>query len=211
MAAHVISNLDVHDGMGDCLQCRRRVAVVFLPDPDRPGGHLRACPFDNPVADAIQAAVSRTFSPVPQESGITVKVIDDDDPPATAKIPRRIQKGHPERDIQEAIVKALEVCGCIVMQTSAWRQRGPSGVTPGIPDLLVRWPGLTPGYVLGIEVKAPNGRPTPEQRQAEANGFIVAFVRSPKQALEAVYVLMHSVNSERSQRNRIQAMIEDLS
>lgn len=95
-------------------------------------------------------------------------------------------RAHPERDIQEAIVDALHLCGCTVYQTSAWRQKGPSGVMPGIPDLLVRWPGMASGFTLGIEVKAPKGTVSPAQVAAMLEGVCVGIAHSPREALQFV-------------------------
>lgn len=88
-----------------------------------------------------------------------------------------------EKDVQAAIVEALRLAGAEVMQTSAWRQRGPSGVSPGVPDLLVFHPRV-PRACLPLEVKRPGGRLSFQQTRYRDLGLIaVAF--SVDQALEA--------------------------
>lgn len=89
-----------------------------------------------------------------------------------------------ERDVQDAIVKVLELCGMTVLHTSAWRQKGPSGVAPGVPDLLVFIPGM-PLVAVGLEVKRRGGVLSPAQKlHIEAGRYQV--VRSPQAALDAV-------------------------
>lgn len=95
-----------------------------------------------------------------------------------------------ERYIQEAIVAALAAAGCVVYQTTAWRQRGPSGVTPGIPDLLVHVPGMRQGHLIALEVKGPKGIISPAQQAAFAAGAIAAFVHTPLEAIDAVYTAL---------------------
>ena len=79
-----------------------------------------------------------------------------------------------EHDIQRQIVDALRICGLDVYETTAYRQKGSSGVDKGIPDLLVSVPPL-PIYI-GVEVKRPGGKfSSPEQREAFHRGaFVVA-------------------------------------
>lgn len=57
-----------------------------------------------------------------------------------------------EHQTQQRIKDALLLAGFGVWHTSAFKQKGPSGVTKGIPDLLV-WHDLIPNTFLGIEVK----------------------------------------------------------
>lgn len=59
-----------------------------------------------------------------------------------------------EHQIQAAIVDALRLAGFTVRESTAYRQKGPSGVDKGIPDLLVAHP-LVKGIYLGLEVKRP--------------------------------------------------------
>jgi len=74
-------------------------------------------------------------------------------------VPRR----QPERAEQQAIVRLLRTLGCAVYVLGTTRPRGDYGgtcQTPGMPDLYVFLPH---GAALWIEVKAPKGRPRPEQ------------------------------------------------
>ena len=57
-----------------------------------------------------------------------------------------------EKDIQQAIGDALMVCGFVVQSTTAHRQKAASGVSLGVPDLLIYHP-LVPCCCLGLEVK----------------------------------------------------------
>jgi hypothetical protein len=59
-----------------------------------------------------------------------------------------------ESDVQKLIVDALRLAGLTVLHTSAFKQKGPSGVSKGVPDLLVAHPLLN-GCFIGIEVKRP--------------------------------------------------------
>jgi len=81
-----------------------------------------------------------------------------------------------EDQVQQEIVRALQMAGYHVDHTTAYRQRGPSGVSRGIPDLLVSH-ALVPGVYLGVEVKRP-GRfrysSTEQQLAAESGRFFVA-------------------------------------
>lgn len=91
-----------------------------------------------------------------------------------------------ESDVQQAVTDALTLAGCDFWQTSAWRQKTSSGVTKGIPDLLVRLPSMAAGIAIGIEVKAAKGRASSDQANAINRGLIAAVVRSPIEALQAV-------------------------
>jgi hypothetical protein len=73
-----------------------------------------------------------------------------------------------ESDIQQAITTALECAGFTVRHTSAFRQKGPSGVSKGVPDLLCFHPSVPWSY-MGLEVKRPGGKLTLEQEQALEN------------------------------------------
>lgn len=85
--------------------------------------------------------------------------------------------------VQGAIVSYLRLLGHQVWHTSAFRQSGPSGVSKGVPDLLVLPKGGEPGVLIGIEVKR-SGKlvwSSPEQEAAFLNGaFSVA--QSPEAA-----------------------------
>lgn len=95
-----------------------------------------------------------------------------------------------EHDLQRAIVDALRAHGHLVYETTAYRQKGASGVDKGIPDLLVlpkNWrgdPTLT-GYLRGIEVKVPGKIKwsSPEQELAWLDGSFVV-VQSPVAAID---------------------------
>lgn len=96
-----------------------------------------------------------------------------------------------EADVQAQIVDALRYMGHIVLVTSRQRHRcrkcgawgsGGDGCDKGIPDLLVNIGGAT---WLGLEVKGPRTRLSPEQRFLEADGRI-RIVRSVEDALAAV-------------------------
>ena len=62
----------------------------------------------------------------------------------------------PEARLQGEIRRALELHGMHVWSTSAFRQRGPSGVSPGIPDLYVLDPARRRAAFM--EVKTKRGR-----------------------------------------------------
>jgi hypothetical protein len=86
-----------------------------------------------------------------------------------------------ESDVQGAIKDALSACGFTVRHTSAFRQKAPSGVDKGIPDLLV-FHASYPGWYLGMEVKTDVGKPSPEQKIAMDAGEY-PIVRKPSDAL----------------------------
>lgn len=93
-----------------------------------------------------------------------------------------------ETQLQFAIVDVLKLAGFSVKHTSAFRQTGPSGVSKGIPDLLVSHRGIPLCY-FGMEVKLPQGKLSPEQKQAvSAREYVV--VRSPIEALDQAIEIM---------------------
>lgn len=95
-----------------------------------------------------------------------------------------------ETQLQAAIVEVLKLAGFSVKHTSAFRQTGPSGVSKGIPDLLVSHRGIPLCY-FGMEVKLPSGKLSPEQQQAvSAREYVV--VRSPIDALDQAIEIMGS-------------------
>lgn len=104
--------------------------------------------------------------------------------PATGRRPRRLPRVA-ETSVQEAIEDALRLAGCEVWHTSAFRQKGPSGVSPGIPDLLVRTTGMPQAHLIGLEVKAEDGRLSPAQETSLFLGALVT-VRTPGEALQAM-------------------------
>jgi len=113
-----------------------------------------------------------------------------------------------EGDVQKAITDALTLAGCDWWSTSAHRQKGPSGVTKGIPDLFVRLPSMARGIAVGIEVKAAKGKPSAHQAQAMQKGLIAAVVRSPLEALQAVDAHCGTVSEE--ERLRLRRIIESM-
>lgn len=182
MSDHTITSLDIADGMGNCTVCGR-VKVEFVPQ-----GHsnVRACP-------------NRDGAKQLNKSADSLNIPAEEVAPASDK----------ESDIQRAIVKTLEHVGCVVWSTSAFRSKGPSGVTPGIPDLLVRWPSMPNGLALGIEVKSPGGALSAAQTQAMADGLIAGVAMSPRDAVKIVADRMdYSVPEE--YRLRIYKFLEGL-
>lgn len=88
-----------------------------------------------------------------------------------------------EWDIQKQIVDAIKAAGFSVYETTAYRQKGPSGCSKGIADVLVHVP-QNPGMYFGIEVKRPGpiAWSSPEQERAHScRHFVVA--QSPEMAL----------------------------
>lgn len=80
-----------------------------------------------------------------------------------------------EKDIQDSIVTALNLAGFQVLHTSAPKQRGSSGVSYGIPDLLI-YHTAVPYNMLGIEVKRPGGKVRPHQQKlADSNVYHIAY------------------------------------
>lgn len=91
-----------------------------------------------------------------------------------------------EHEIQAAIVDALRLAGLTVFETTAYRQKGPSGVDRAIPDLLISVDYI-PHVYFGIEVKRPGEWTfsSPEQRLAYVEErFVIA--QSPAEALRHV-------------------------
>jgi hypothetical protein len=88
-----------------------------------------------------------------------------------------------EAPIQKAIVDTVRWCGLEVYETTAYRQRGASGVDKGVADLLIPHPTLR-WTALCMEVKRP-GRTiwsSPEQKRAAELAHTVV-VRSVDEAL----------------------------
>lgn len=80
-----------------------------------------------------------------------------------------------EHDVQKAIVQALRAAGFHVYETTAYRQKGPSGVDRGVPDLLVSHP-LIRGYFVGLEVKRDEKAPLSLEQKAavEAERYVIS-------------------------------------
>lgn len=100
-----------------------------------------------------------------------------------------------EHDIQKAIVKTLQCAGLTVYETTAYRQKGPSGVDKGIPDLLVVCPLCSMTFI-GLEVKVP-GRwkySSIEQEAAHKEGHF-SVVTSPLEAVRALIFALREIES----------------
>ena len=95
-----------------------------------------------------------------------------------------------EAGIQQAIIQGATLLGYIVLSTSEHRRGiacpkchrffspgGGRGSTPGVPDLLIRHPSWERGRWLGVEVKGPTTRVSPEQ-QTLADAHAIIIVRS---------------------------------
>lgn len=94
----------------------------------------------------------------------------------------------PEAKLSLAIRRALKMVGCRVYSSETPRVRGPSGNTPGWPDLLVF--DLESGRAVWMELKAGRNRMTESQREffrvARACGQECVEVRSVDDALAAM-------------------------
>ena len=104
-----------------------------------------------------------------------------------------------EEDVQANIIASLSTIGLRVLQTShrvkmvscphcqgKFRPPGNYGATKGVPDLLVRCPEQhDPGAWIGLEVKGPKTRLSPEQKELEQEQSII-IVRSLEDALRAL-------------------------
>lgn len=71
-----------------------------------------------------------------------------------------------EHDLQAQILDALRFAGFQPYHTSAYRQKGSSGVAKGVPDILIPIPGWP--CLLGWEIKRPGKVKwsSPEQEEA---------------------------------------------
>ncbi len=89
-----------------------------------------------------------------------------------------------EHEIQEMTVQMVRLCGLTVLETTAYRQKGSSGVDLGVPDLLVSVPG-TPALWVGIEMKKPGGQLSRAQfALSSARQIIVCH--SPEEVLRSL-------------------------
>lgn len=118
----------------------------------------------------------------------------------------------PESQIQADIVRALTIAGFRVKVTSAPLQRGKSGVTKGIPDLLVSHADM-PWVYIGIEVKALGGAVRPEQAAAaQVSEYRIA--RSVEDALAHVVSVVEDgyslVNTCRARQMLRELQVEPL-
>lgn len=89
-----------------------------------------------------------------------------------------------EHEIQEITVQMVRLCGLTVLETTAYRQKGSSGVDLGVPDLLVSVPG-SPALWVGIEMKKPGGVLSNAQYALSAAGQIVVC-HSPEEVLRSL-------------------------
>lgn len=116
-----------------------------------------------------------------------------------------------EHDIQAAIVDALRLAGFTVRETTAYRQKGGSGVDKGIPDLLLAHPAV-PFVYCGIEVKRPGKAQfsSIEQRAAvESSEYSLA--QSPRMALcQARQFLIEHAPPETAAKVRAVARVDHL-
>ncbi len=87
-----------------------------------------------------------------------------------------------EHEIQRPIVQAIHLAGFRVLETTAYRQKGSSGVDLGIPDLLVYHPDL-PGVFFGIEVKRDHKSHVRPEQQALVDLGIYGIATTPEEAL----------------------------
>lgn len=97
-----------------------------------------------------------------------------------------------EHQLQAAIVDALRLAGFTVRETTAFKQKGSSGVDKGIPDLLVAH-HLAQFLYLGLEVKTPGKivYSSAEQKFAHLLREYVV-VQSPREALDCAICFLDS-------------------
>lgn len=101
-----------------------------------------------------------------------------------------------EAEVQAEIVTALELAGCTVYHTSTHGVRRGTGVSKGVPDLLVAHHEFKRGMMLGIEVKKPVGWKwsSPEQQRAHASGHTV-LATSAYDALTELLAILRVVGT----------------
>lgn len=93
-----------------------------------------------------------------------------------------------EQEIQDAIVDALRAVGCTVYTTNTHGVRRGTGVSKGVPDLLVVTPWATRGCFIGIEIKKPFGWQWSSYEQYFAfNRGHTNLAFGPHSALAALY------------------------
>ncbi len=91
-----------------------------------------------------------------------------------------------EQETQAAIVDAIALCGLEVLHTSAFRQKGSSGVSKGLPDLFIVHPGM-PWTYMGIEVKKPGPiKWSSIEQEIAGTSLRFATAQSPVEALTAI-------------------------
>lgn len=92
----------------------------------------------------------------------------------------------PEARLSGQVREAAALLGLHVYSTEAPRTRGPSGNTPGIPDLIVLDPRRRRAVL--VELKTPTGRLTAAQRtfqeRARASGLECVVWTCPQDVLD---------------------------
>lgn len=73
-----------------------------------------------------------------------------------------------EQEIQDEIIRTLQAAGFRVRHTNTHGVRGKTGVSKGVPDLLVTHQAFGVGICLGLEVKKPHGWKWSSYEQYEA-------------------------------------------
>ena len=97
----------------------------------------------------------------------------------------------PEAKLSQEVRRALALKGCRVWSTEAPRVRGPSGSSPGVPDLIVFAPGRfhgSMGRFAFAELKTPTGHLSHAQQDfqtvARTHGVDCLVWRSVDDALQ---------------------------
>lgn len=112
-----------------------------------------------------------------------------------------------EYAVQDAIIKTLRLAGFGVLHTSAFRQKGASGVSKGVPDLLV-YHELVPQTFFALEVKRPGPirYSSPEQKRlAEINVIAVAQDEHTALALAHNWLVFALYGFTDTKNNRLDA------
>lgn len=111
--------------------------------------------------------------------------------PQSTKTPTKKPAPPLEADVQAGIKQALELAGWTVLSTSARRQKAPSGVSRGVPDLLAGHPDLGPVWV-GLEVKRSEAHRAkwscPEQERLAQLGLTAVVWSAPTALVHAARV-----------------------
>jgi hypothetical protein len=98
-----------------------------------------------------------------------------------------------EKDVQAAIKEALELAGCVVLDTTIKGSRGGSGTTKGIPDLLVMVPGLP--CLFGLEIKRDGKAHVRTEQKAFRDGLFYGVVSTVEGALDHVKACLVALNA----------------
>lgn len=118
-----------------------------------------------------------------------------------------------ETQLQNLIVDALQLAGLTVYHTSAFKQKGASGVSKGIPDLLVVHPQIQCCFI-GIEVKRPGPIDkirwsSPEQKEGYYSKHF-HLAQSPEDALRAVIASLVHGDGRIHWQNKIGGVLRGL-